>query len=147
MASAAVDDRPTPAASTAPPPGAITGAAARRSWTSKCVPRDGTTWTNSRREAAKPRPWTRSRYVPAGMPRSWKRPTLSVSMMRRSRPCAVTAAPDTGWLRSSVTIPSIQPDERLAVIITGVWPVLRGLGAGVERGRLPCGWLAWDTGA
>ena len=104
-ASAAVDDRPTPAASTAPPPGAITGAAARRSWTSKCVPRDGTTWTNSRREAAKPRPWTRSRYVPAGMPRSWKRPTLSVSMMRRSRPCAVTAAPDTGWLRSSVTMP------------------------------------------
>jgi hypothetical protein len=56
------------------------------------------------------------------MPRSWKRPTLSVSMMRRSRPCAVTAAPEIGWFLSSVTIPSIQPDERLAVIITGVWP-------------------------
>ncbi len=88
--------------------------------------------------------------MPAGMPRSWKRPTWSVSMMRRSRPCAVTAAPEIGWLRSSVTMPSIQPDETLAVIITGVWPVLRveaRVEVGVERGRLPCGWPAWDTGA
>ena len=55
-----------------------------------------------------------------------------------------------GWLRSSVTMPSIQPEDRLAVIITGVWPVPREAdvaGAGVERGRVPCGWAAWDTGA
>ena len=39
---------------------------------------------------------------------------------RRSRPCAVTAAPTIGCDRSSVTWPSIQPDVREAVCDTAV---------------------------